>query len=93
MWHQSIVHCSLSVTYTVSSSVLHKLEYTVVQYTVICACCDSFPGGRVDHGDTDRIHTAVREAEEETGLKGDGLELWGAMSPVPGRVSIATQSL
>ncbi len=28
----------------------------------------SFPGGRVDEGDQDRIHTALREAEEETGL-------------------------
>jgi 8-oxo-dGTP pyrophosphatase MutT (NUDIX family) len=28
----------------------------------------SFPGGRVDAGDADRIDTALREAEEETGL-------------------------
>jgi 8-oxo-dGTP pyrophosphatase MutT (NUDIX family) len=28
----------------------------------------SFPGGRVDEGDADRIDTALREAEEETGL-------------------------
>jgi 8-oxo-dGTP pyrophosphatase MutT (NUDIX family) len=28
----------------------------------------SFPGGRVDQGDRDRIDTALREAEEETGL-------------------------
>jgi len=28
----------------------------------------SFPGGRVDPGDVDRVHTALREAEEETGL-------------------------
>jgi 8-oxo-dGTP pyrophosphatase MutT (NUDIX family) len=28
----------------------------------------SFPGGRVDEGDADRMDTALREAEEETGL-------------------------
>jgi 8-oxo-dGTP pyrophosphatase MutT (NUDIX family) len=28
----------------------------------------SFPGGRVDEGDVDRVDTALREAEEETGL-------------------------
>ena len=28
----------------------------------------SFPGGRVDEGDLDRVYTALREAEEETGL-------------------------
>jgi 8-oxo-dGTP pyrophosphatase MutT (NUDIX family) len=29
----------------------------------------SFPGGRVDEGDVDRIDTALREAAEETGLQ------------------------
>ncbi len=28
----------------------------------------SFPGGRVDEGDVDRVATALREAQEETGL-------------------------
>jgi len=28
----------------------------------------SFPGGRVEETDSDRVHTALREAEEETGL-------------------------
>ena len=29
----------------------------------------SFPGGRVDDGDTSPLHTALREAEEEIGLR------------------------
>ncbi len=37
----------------------------------------SFPGGRVDHGDADRIDTALREAEEETGLPRQRVEILG----------------
>jgi 8-oxo-dGTP pyrophosphatase MutT (NUDIX family) len=39
----------------------------------------SFPGGRVDQGDLDRVHTALREAEEETGLGRDAVEVIGTL--------------
>jgi 8-oxo-dGTP pyrophosphatase MutT (NUDIX family) len=39
----------------------------------------SFPGGRVDEGDVDRVHTALREAEEETGLSRDMVEVAGML--------------
>ena len=37
----------------------------------------SFPGGRVDVGDIDRIDTALRETEEETGVPRDRVEILG----------------
>jgi 8-oxo-dGTP pyrophosphatase MutT (NUDIX family) len=39
----------------------------------------SFPGGRVDEGDSDRIATALREAEEETGLNPSRVEIIGRL--------------
>ena len=39
----------------------------------------SFPGGRVDEGDADRIATALREAEEETGLSPSRVEIIGRL--------------
>jgi 8-oxo-dGTP pyrophosphatase MutT (NUDIX family) len=39
----------------------------------------SFPGGRVDGGDADRIATALREAEEETGLSRARVEIIGRL--------------
>ena len=39
----------------------------------------SFPGGRVDPGDVDRVATALREAEEETGLPPDLVTIIGAL--------------
>ena len=39
----------------------------------------SFPGGRVDEGDVDRVHTALREAEEEIGLPRDRVEILGTL--------------
>ncbi len=40
----------------------------------------SFPGGKREEGDPDLIHTALREAEEEIGIKRDELELLGNLS-------------
>jgi 8-oxo-dGTP pyrophosphatase MutT (NUDIX family) len=39
----------------------------------------SFPGGRVDEGDVDRIDTALREAEEETGLPRERVHIIGML--------------
>jgi len=39
----------------------------------------SFPGGRVDEGDLDRVYTALREAEEETGLARDAVHVIGTL--------------
>jgi 8-oxo-dGTP pyrophosphatase MutT (NUDIX family) len=39
----------------------------------------SFPGGRVDAGDADRIATALREAQEETGLNPSRVEIIGQL--------------
>ena len=39
----------------------------------------SFPGGRVDEGDSDRVATALREAEEETGLSRSRVEIIGRL--------------
>jgi len=39
----------------------------------------SFPGGRVDDGDTDRVATALREAEEETGIDRERVQIIGRL--------------
>ena len=39
----------------------------------------SFPGGRVDQGDADRIATALREAAEETGIAPGAVQIIGAL--------------
>lgn len=42
-----------------------------------------FPGGSRDPGDRDLLGTALREAEEELGIRGTDVELLGAMESVP----------
>ncbi|PWD49798.1 coenzyme A pyrophosphatase [Serinibacter arcticus] len=46
----------------------------------------AFPGGGIDPGETPEV-AAVREAVEETGLDGDGVEVLGALADVPVVVS------
>src|SRR5947209_4176115 len=43
----------------------------------------SFPGGRADEGEDDLRRTALREAEEEIGLRTNRVELVGALQPTP----------
>jgi 8-oxo-dGTP pyrophosphatase MutT (NUDIX family) len=42
-----------------------------------------FPGGSRDAGDRDLLATAMREAEEELGIRGGDVEYLGAMERVP----------
>ncbi len=43
----------------------------------------AFPGGRIDPGDESVIAAALREAQEETGLDPDGVEVLGVLETVP----------
>lgn len=43
----------------------------------------SLPGGGRDPGDRDDVHTALREAQEETGLDPADVEVLGAFAPIP----------
>lgn len=42
----------------------------------------SFPGGRYEEEDRDLIHTALREAEEETNIRQDNVQILGEITPV-----------
>ncbi|KAG8434863.1 hypothetical protein GDO86_012996 [Hymenochirus boettgeri] len=42
----------------------------------------SFPGGKRDSSDSDIIHTATREAQEELGVPIKANVVWGAMKPI-----------
>ncbi|KAL8268243.1 hypothetical protein R6Q59_002041 [Mikania micrantha] len=50
----------------------------------------SLPGGRTDEGDTDDVHTALREAEEEIGLDPVLVDVVGVLEPFvsKGNVSV-----
>ena len=43
----------------------------------------SFPGGRAEPTDADVVATALREAQEETGLDPDGVEILSTLPEVP----------
>ncbi|WP_193107159.1 CoA pyrophosphatase [Brachybacterium sp. FME24] len=43
----------------------------------------SLPGGGADSGDRDDVHTALREAQEETGLEPQDVQVLGAFAPIP----------
>lgn len=43
----------------------------------------AFPGGGADPGDTDVVDTALREAQEETGLDPSGVKILGVLPQAP----------
>lgn len=43
----------------------------------------AFPGGACDHGDADRVSTALRETHEEIGVPPDAVRVLGLMRPMP----------
>lgn len=43
----------------------------------------ALPGGGVDPGDRDEVHTALREAQEETGLDPQAVTVLGAFAGIP----------
>jgi len=43
----------------------------------------SFPGGRAEAGDADAVATALREAEEETGLDPSGVDVLATLPAIP----------
>lgn len=43
----------------------------------------SLPGGGRDPGDRDDVHTALREAQEETGMNAADVQVLGAFAPIP----------
>lgn len=47
----------------------------------------AFPGGRLDATDDGPVQAALREAQEETGLKPDGVDVLGTLASVPLPVS------
>jgi 8-oxo-dGTP pyrophosphatase MutT (NUDIX family) len=42
----------------------------------------SFPGGKAEESDSDIVHTALREASEETGIDPQGVTLLGCLTPL-----------
>lgn len=65
----------LSVLFTVRSNSLRKHRGEV-----------SFPGGMVDPNDSDVVHTALREAEEEIGIPHSSIDVMATMPQVADRV-------
>ena len=69
---------------------LTEVAFQVTNLSIVLSVIDllsSFPGGKKDDSDNNIIDTALREAEEEIGLAGSDIQVWGPLLPVPSRVS------
>lgn len=53
----------------------------------------SFPGGRMEAGDRDIAHTALREAHEEVGLEPAAVDIAGYLAPTPTITGYAVTSV
>lgn len=42
----------------------------------------SFPGGKIEEGDSGAVHTALREAHEETGVHPEKIRILGKLTPL-----------
>jgi 8-oxo-dGTP pyrophosphatase MutT (NUDIX family) len=61
----------------IKTVLIRRVEYDGVHSGQI-----SFPGGKYEDSDGDLITTALREAEEETGIETEKIEVLGQLSPV-----------
>lgn len=53
----------------------------------------SFPGGRMEEGDSDIVVTALRETEEEVGIRQSGVSVIGFLDPMPTITGYAVTSV
>ncbi|CAB3380157.1 Hypothetical predicted protein [Cloeon dipterum] len=75
-----LVDGNLSLLYTVRSANLRTNRGEV-----------SFPGGMQDSTDSSLVETALRETEEELGIKSSSIDIWSAANFVPtysGKVAV-----
>jgi 8-oxo-dGTP pyrophosphatase MutT (NUDIX family) len=61
----------------INTVLIRRVEYDGVHSGQI-----SFPGGKYEDSDGDLVTTALREAEEETGIETGKIEVLGQLSPV-----------
>ena len=71
------LHICIEETNDISIIFIERAEYEGTHRGQI-----AFPGGKIDEKDTDLIHTALRESQEEIGLSANEENLIGALSPV-----------
>lgn len=62
--------------------VIHTLFMQRHNYDGVHGGQISFPGGKTEPSDTDIIHTALREAEEETGVDRSAISVIGTLTPL-----------
>ena len=87
-WHRSLRDAAVLVP-VVARTPLTVLFTIRTPQLPIHAGQISFPGGKVEHADTDPLATALREANEEIGLTADLVEpVLGELEQVGGDVTL-----